>query len=113
METYKEKEYDLRNSINTVLVLPYVFEDYVEETNRFIDILINETKDYNVLKSKNKNLEHNWKELRNIIEKTIVALHENAKDPTDEFITTSVGTFGRVLNMMDELEGITDEDDDS
>ena len=47
----------------------------------------------------------NWKKLRHMIEKTIIALNENAKDPTDEFITTSVGTFGRVLNMMDELEG--------
>ena len=55
--------------------------------------------------------ENRWQKLRKMIEKTIVALNENAKDPTDEFITTSVGTFGRVLNMMDELEGKVDKDD--
>jgi hypothetical protein len=52
----------------------------------------------------------NWEELRRMIEKTIVALNENTKDPTDEFITTIVGTFGRVLNIMDELEGKEDKD---
>lgn len=57
-----------------------------------------------------ENLKHekNWKDLRKMIEDTIKALYEHAKDPTDEFITTSVGTFGRVLNMMDELEGKED-----
>lgn len=49
--------------------------------------------------------EKRWKKLRSMIEDTIVALHETAKDPTDDFITTCAGTFGRILNMMDELEG--------
>lgn len=63
-----------------------------------------EGKTYEELLNERDELQYNWTKLREMIEQTIVALHEHVKDPTDDFVTTSVGTFGRVLNMMDELE---------
>lgn len=46
----------------------------------------------------------NWEALRKMIQDTITALIENAKDPNDNDIAMICGTFGRVLNMMEELE---------
>ncbi len=51
-----------------------------------------------------KKLEDNWNELKKMIEKTIIAINELSKEPDSEFNCTMKGTFGRVLNMMDELE---------
>lgn len=45
-----------------------------------------------------------WDVLRKMIEDSIIAIHENAIDPDNEFNKIIEGTFGRVLNMMDELE---------
>lgn len=57
MEVYKQKEYDLRNLIDNTLSLPSTFEEYTQETESFINRLIEETKEFNIIKSKNKRLE--------------------------------------------------------
>ena len=64
MDLYKQKEYDLRNLIDTALSLPSTFEDYVQETESFIDKLIEETKEFNIIKSKNKDLEAEVQQLK-------------------------------------------------
>lgn len=56
MEVYKQKEYELRNTIDSMLSLNGDFENYVSEVNRFIDILENEVKEVNILRQENKKL---------------------------------------------------------
>lgn len=56
MEVYKQKEYELRNVVDSTLSLNSTFEDYVSEVNDFIDILTNEVKEVNVLRQENKKL---------------------------------------------------------
>lgn len=56
------------------------------------------------LREENKKLENNWNKLRKMIEDSIIALHKAAIDPTAEFIENFKGTFGRVLNMMNEIK---------
>lgn len=56
MEVYKEKEYELRNTIDSMLSLNSDFENYVNAVNDFIDILENEVKEVNILRQENKKL---------------------------------------------------------
>lgn len=49
VETYKEREYEVRNIIDNVDTLSGIFENYVTEINDFIDI---ETKRYMELNAK-------------------------------------------------------------
>lgn len=57
------------------------------------------------LQQEKQQLKDNWKKLKTMIQTSIIATEETAKKPDSEFITTIKGTFGRVLNMMQELEG--------
>lgn len=50
-------------------------------------------------------LQNNWNELKKMIQDSIIRINECAKEPNSEFNTVMKGTFGRVLNMMQELEG--------
>ena len=47
----------------------------------------------------------NWNKLKKMIEDSIEAINELVDNPNDEAHTIMKGTFGRVLNMMQELEG--------
>lgn len=51
-EAYKQKEYELRSAIDNISSIPYVFENYVEETEHFIDRLLDDTKEINTLRNK-------------------------------------------------------------
>lgn len=68
METYKEKEYEVKNMIDNVDILSGTFESYVNEINDFID---NETKRYTELYTKyyfiNQKLDNTQKEIKKII----------------------------------------------
>lgn len=50
-------------------------------------------------------LQNNWNKLKKMIQDSIIIINECAKEPNSEFNTVMKGTFGRVLNMMQELEG--------
>ena len=54
---------------------------------------------------KNEQLQNNWNELKKMIDDSIIAINELVDNPNDEAHTIMKGTFGRVLNMMQELEG--------
>lgn len=47
----------------------------------------------------------NWNELKKMIEDSTIAINECTKEPNNELNSAIKGTFGRVLNMMQELEG--------
>lgn len=68
METYKEKEYEVRNIIDNVDALSGIFENYVTEINDFIDI---ETKRYMELDTKyyfiSQKLDNTQTEIKKII----------------------------------------------
>lgn len=49
METYKEKEYEVKNIIDNVDILSSIFQNYVDEVNDFIN---SETKRYMELDTK-------------------------------------------------------------
>ena len=50
-EIYKQKEYEVRRTLESADTFSSTFEDYVEETNRFIDRLLDETKEINTLRN--------------------------------------------------------------
>lgn len=68
METYKEREYEVRNIIDNVDILSYTFQNYVDEVNDFID---RETKRYMDLDTKyyftSQRLDNTQKEIKKII----------------------------------------------
>lgn len=57
------------------------------------------------LRQEKQQLQNNWNELKKIIEDSIIAINELVDNPNDEAHTIMKGTFGRVLNMMQELKG--------
>lgn len=63
-EAYKQKEYELRSAIDNISSIPYVFENYVEETENFIDRLLDDTKEINTLRNKLQQKENIIKEVR-------------------------------------------------
>lgn len=73
-----------------------------ERANEILQESVGKT--YEEILDERDELDARWEALRTMIKDSIVALHETAKDPTSAFITTCAGTFGRVLNMMEELE---------
>lgn len=72
-EVYKQKEYDLRNAIDNINSIPYVFESYVKETNYFIDKLLEETKEINTLRQELQQKENIIKETRDYIKEAIIS----------------------------------------
>lgn len=50
-EAYQHTEHELRNNIDNINCISYTFEKYVEEVNYFIDRLLEDTKEINVLRS--------------------------------------------------------------
>lgn len=50
-EIYKQKEYEIKSAIDNINSIPYIFENYVKETNSYIDILLEETKEINALRN--------------------------------------------------------------
>ena len=50
-ETYQQKEYELKESIDNINSIPYIFENYLEEVNSYIDKLLDETKEINSLRN--------------------------------------------------------------
>ena len=68
METYKEREYEIRNIIDNVDILSSTFQNYVDEVNDFID---RETKRYINLDTKyyftSQRLDNTQKEIKKII----------------------------------------------
>lgn len=68
METYKEKEYEVKNIIDNVDILSSIFQNYVDEVNDFIN---SETKRYMELDTKyyfiSQKLDNTQKEIRKII----------------------------------------------
>jgi cell shape-determining protein MreC len=74
MEIYKQKEYDVKNMIDSVLALPSTFEDYIENVRLYIEQLENVVKDYNILKQENEQLKAEleaMKELEDVTEDDI------------------------------------------
>ena len=55
-EAYQHKEHELRSAIDNINCINYIFEDYVKETNYFIDRLLEDTKEINILRRENKRL---------------------------------------------------------
>lgn len=55
-EAYQHKEHELRSAIDNINCISYIFEDYVKETNYFIDRLLEDTKEINTLKKENERL---------------------------------------------------------
>ena len=68
-EIYKQKEWELRSKIENIDTISSNFEDYVEEVDRFVGYLLNDTKEINVLRSENKRLHSIIKEVRELAEK--------------------------------------------
>ena len=66
-EIYKQKEWELRNKMEDIDTISGTFENYVEEVDRFIEYLLNDTKEINVLRSENKQLHSIIKEVREYI----------------------------------------------
>lgn len=68
METYKEKEYEVKNIIDNVDILSSIFQNYVDEVNDFIN---SETKRYMELDTKyyftSQKLDNTQKEIEKII----------------------------------------------
>lgn len=93
-EIYKQKQYELEKELEHIEMLNNIipkYEDYVKETNDFIDILLEETKEINTL----RNI---IKEVREYIyNKEINTLHFNCKD----FLDTSIA--GELLEILDKV----------
>ena len=66
-EAYQHTEYELRNDIDNINCISYTFERYVEEVNHFIDRLLEDTKEINVLRSDIKEKDKEIERLNNII----------------------------------------------
>lgn len=68
METYKEKEYEVKNIIDNVQILSGIFQNYVDEVNDFID---KKTKRYIELDTKyyftSQRLDNTQTEIKKII----------------------------------------------
>ena len=68
METYKEREYEVKNIIDNVDTLSDIFQNYVDEVNDFIN---SETKRYMELDTKyyfiSQKLDNTQREIRKII----------------------------------------------
>lgn len=68
METYKEKEYEVKNIIDNVDILSSIFQNYVDEVNDFIN---SETKRYMELDTKyyftSQKLDNTQREIKKII----------------------------------------------
>lgn len=84
MELYKEKECELRNVIDSTLALNWTFENYVNETNTFINRLLEETKDYNVLKQENRKLKA--KAMSGLTEKETLYLEEILNEGIKDYL---------------------------
>lgn len=69
-EVYQHKEHELRSAIDNINCISYIFEDYVKETNYFIDRLLEDTKEINTLRNENKRLHSIIKEVREYTSKT-------------------------------------------
>lgn len=74
-----------------------------ERVNQILQESVGKT--YEEILNERDEFEARWEALRKMVQDTIISLHESAKDPNSEFVIITTGTLGRVLNMMNELEG--------
>lgn len=86
METYKEREYEVKNIIDNVDTLSGIFQNYVDEVNDFIN---SETKRYMELDTKyyfiSQKLDNTQREIRKIIYEIEHNPRENA-ETRDKYI---------------------------
>ena len=75
-EAYQHTEHELRNDIDNINCISYTFERYVEEVNHFIDRLLEDTKEINVLRSDIKEKDKEIERLNNIINKALGIANE-------------------------------------
>lgn len=82
MEIYKQREHELNNAIDDLYSIAPIFENYKEEVNHFIDLLLKETVEFPSLKNRIYKLE---KGIKNIIFQLEHNPRENAEN-RDKYI---------------------------
>ncbi len=90
METYKEKEYEVRNIIDNVYILSSIFQNYVDEVNAFIE---NETKRYMDLDTKYYFTSQRLDNIQKEIKKVIYELEHNPRtnaETRDKYIVNKL-----------------------
>lgn len=83
-EAYQHTEHELRNDIDNINCISYTFERYVEEVNHFIDRLLEDTKEINVLRSDIKKKDKEIERLNNCNKKAIRLIRDNYSNPDGE-----------------------------
>lgn len=67
-EAYQQKEWELNNLIDNLNSIEYTYEEYKKEIEHFIDRLLEDTKEINVLRNQLQQKENIIKEVREYIE---------------------------------------------
>lgn len=107
-EIYKQKEWEFRSLIENTPCIPGMFEDYTKEVEDFIDKLLNDTKEINVLR-------HELKEYKSRNEEAIEYV-KNLKNYRFEFTFDNVDRHeivGCTHNFVKDLLNILNGGDDN
>ena len=99
-EAYQHTECELRNDIDNISCISYTFERYVEEVNHFIDRLLEDKKEINVLRSDIKEKDKEIERLNNIIKEVreYIEVRYNGEVLTHTFDKDNVGELLEILD---------------
>lgn len=100
-ENYEQKEHELRNAIDEINSIPYIFESYVEETNTFIDRLLDETKEIYTLKNQLQQKENIIKEVIEYIEKQIPIVKAEIGIANINTSISELLNYEKILQILD------------
>lgn len=101
MDTYKEKEYDVRKIVDDVSSLSGVFEDYAERVNSFINYQI---KSYIELSDNQYLLEQKYNATKEELKKIIYELEHNPRtnaETRDKYIIEKLNNLVGDTNVKD------------
>ena len=92
-EAYQQKEWELDSLIDNLNLIEYTYEEYKKEVEHFIDRLLKDTKEINILRNENKQLHSIIKEARELTE----MLYKN------EANIFYKGTYKKQLEILDKV----------
>ena len=93
-EIYKQKEWEFRSLIENTPCIPGMFEDYTKEVEDFIDKLLNDTKEINVLR-------HELKEYKQRNEKAVEYINEWLDGKNNDDIIIAMNSLENILQGSD------------
>ena len=91
-EAYQQKEWELNSLMDNLNSIEYTYEEYKKEVEHFIDRLLEDTKEINVLRNQLKQKENIIKEVREYIEEW------------QRFPHTNGSTHKELKNLIDILD---------